>query len=281
MQVITSKKELYKLLPKEYQGVKTQKLIGKVFSIGASNYWTVQYHDLVLIFTYENEYIHCSGQVNLRGLTTVPEIPLNQVLFKQSGLQVTLNFGKQYSHHYFLTSDNQILSCGLQSYYSLHHFCLHHKRSDFVSVGTSFSAVADSIIKNNPDCFRKLEWNEFYSYSGVLCTKDCGYFRKGMILDTYYQHLQYHYFTRSPLDLVGNGQYAGLYRINNCLSCDLSKVTIQELEAVSCCSFSCSKQNYGCQRGCITQCYADSANKNDILRKDIFIKLWKECFQEK
>lgn len=276
--LIKSKKELYQLLPPEFQGMKTKKLIGKVFSVGASNYWTVEYDNLVLTFTYENDFIRCVGQVGLRGLTTIPEIDLNRVLFKQSGFEVNLNYGNRYNYHYFLTSDNVILGHGLNNYYSLHHFTLQHKRSDFVSVGTSFSSVANEVIKRNPDCFRKLEWNEFGSYSGVLCIKDCGHFRKGMVVDTYYQHLEYKYHERNPLELVNSGHYAGLYRINNCISCDLSKVTLEQLENISTTSFSCIKQKFGCQRGCTYDCYSESANKSDLHRKQKFIKLWMECF---
>ena len=78
---ITSKKELYKLLPSEYQGLKTKKLIGKVFSIGATNYWEVDYENMILTFTYENEYVRCIGQVNLKQLTKIPEINLDRNFF--------------------------------------------------------------------------------------------------------------------------------------------------------------------------------------------------------
>jgi len=276
---VNSKKELYRLLPPEYQGLKTKKLIGKIFSLGASNYWTVEYNNLVLKFTYENDFIRCVGQVGLSGLTTVPEIDLDKVLFKQSGFEVNLSYSSRYNYYYFLTSDNTILSHPINNYYSLHHFCLQHKRSDFVSVGRSFSSMANEVIKRNPDCFRKLEWNEFGSYSGMLCVKDCGHYHKGMVIDTYSNHLDYKYHERTPLDLVGHGHYGGMYRINNCLSCDLSKVTLEQLETINTSTFTCSKQKYGCQRGCTYDCYSESANKSDSHRKKIFIKLWKECFE--
>ena len=276
--IIKSKKQLYKLLPSEYQDMKTKKLIGKIFSIGVNNYWTVEYENLILTFTCENDFIRSVGQVRLRGLTEIPKICLNRVLFKQSGLEENLNYNSRRSYYYFLTSDNVILSCTLYNYYSLHYFCSQQERSDFVSVSTSFSSIAYKVIDQNPDCFRRLEWNEVGTYSGLLCIKDCGPFRKGMIVDTYYQHLEYKYYERDPLELVNRGVYAGMHRIDNNISCNLSNITLEQLEAINTESFSCNKQKFGCQHGCTYVCYSESANSSDLHRKNTFIKLWKECF---
>ena len=278
--VVKSKKQLYRLLPPEYQNMKTKKLIGKIFSVGVSNYWTVEYENLILTFTCENNFVRSVGQVGLRGLTTMPEIYLNRVLFKQSGLEENFNYNNnhRYNYYHFLTSDNVILSCVLDGYHSLHHFCSQHERSDFVSVSTSFSSIAHKVIDQNPDCFRKLKWNEFGSYSGLLCIKDCGPFRKGMIVDTYYQHLEYKYYERDPLELVNKGLYAGMHRIDNNISCNLSNITLEQLETINTESFSCDKQKFGCQHGCTSVCCSESANKSDLHRKNTFIKLWKECF---
>ena len=276
---ITSKKELYKLLPSEYQGLKTKKLIGKVFSIGATNYWEVDYENMILTFTYENKYVRCIGQVNLKQLTKIPEINLDRILFKQSSIEIGLTYNNRYNHYYFLTSDNQILSTNINNYYSLVSFCLKHKRSDFLSVSQSYSSVASDLIKRNSNCFRKLEWNEFFSYAGELCIKDCGHFRKGMIIDRYYNHFDYKYHTRSPLDLVGNGHYAGLHRIIPSLACDLSIMQLEQLEGISTFTFSCSRAKFGCHKGCTNSCYSKNANESDKTIKNIFIKLWKECFK--
>ena len=273
--IIKSKKQLFKLLPSEYQDMKIKKLIGRVFSIGVSNYWTVEYENLILTFTYENNFICCIGQVALKNIATVTKIDLNTILFKQSGFKVNLNYNNYY---YFLTSDNIIFSCTLNSPHSLYNFCLQYNRSDFVSVSTSFGSITNEIIKKNFNCFRKLEWNEFGSYSGLLCIKDCGPFRKGMIVDTYYQHLEYKYYERDPLELVNKGLYAGMHRIDNNISCNLSNITLEQLEAINTESFSCNKQKFGCQHGCTSVCYSESANSSDLHRKNTFIKLWKECF---
>lgn len=275
MQPVKSKKQLYKLLPPELQGLKTKKLIGKVFSIGASNYWNVFYANMVLTFVYENEHIKCTGAVYLNNLTVVPEIKMNNLTFVQSGLTIDPT---RFRHLYFLTSDDQVLETGITDYRSIKQFCVAHQRSDFVKISSSYSDVVSEITKRHLDCFRKLEWNEFSSYSGLLCIKDCGVFRKGMMIDTYYNYLNYKYYNRSPLDLVNGGNYASMYSISGSLGCDLSKVTLDQLEAISTAHHSCYKQKYGCQRGCTSSCASDSANSYDSRTKQIFIKLWKECF---
>ena len=40
----------------------------------------------------------------------------------------------------------------------------------------------------------------------------------------------------------------------------------------------CYKKEFGCQRGCTSYCYSDSANKFEAKLKNILINLWKECF---
>ena len=277
MTIIKSKDELYKLLPVEFQRAKSKKLIGKIFSIGAENYWTVEYENEVLYFTYDNDLIKCTGSVWIKNIPNPIKINLNKVLFKQSGFETSIPVFGHRLRYYFLTSDNKILTHVLKDANSLICFARAEKRSDIISVSYTESSLKEFVIKNNPDCFKKLEWKDFGSYSGILCVKDCGMFKRGTVIDT--AKIGYNYQNRSPMDLVNYGHYAGLYRIGFSTACDLSKVTLEQLENISVTVFSCSKQKFGCSHGCTHNCYSESANNCDKEMKRRLIKLWKEIFK--
>jgi hypothetical protein len=269
---IKSKKELYDILPQDLQSAKTKKIIGKIFSIGASNLWTVEYKNYELIFTFENDLVKCTGRIYVKGITSVSVIPMKQFLFKQSGLLIDVSYLK-YGH--FLTTDFKVLQTGVNDYNSIVQLCNSNKRSDIIYCSNDLKTIANEIIKLNKDSFRELDWNEFGSYCGKLCIKDCGMFTKGMLIDT---SSSYFWKNLSPMDLLNGGSRAGLYRIFNDLSCNLGLVKLEDLENVNTNYFSCSKQSFGCSRGCTSSCYGTSANESDKRRKNIFIKLWRECF---
>lgn len=91
--IIKSKKELYEFLPAELQAPKTKQNIGKIFSIAASNYWTVDYDNSVLTFTFDNQYITVQGSVYLRPVISPIKgqwISQNGELFKERMIPVRI-----------------------------------------------------------------------------------------------------------------------------------------------------------------------------------------------
>lgn len=270
---IKSKKKLYKLLSIDLQPRKVKKVIGKIFSIGRSNYWKVELENNVLFFTFENDLIKCTGNIGITGNIKMQEIQLRNITFKQSELTVDMPYNNR--HNYFLTSDYKILSTRVISYNSVVQLCNANKRSDIIAVECyNEKNIYSFIIKNNPSCFRKLDYKEYGSYAGVLCIEDCGCFTKGMIIDTTYDGYFWHNYT--PLRYIKDS----LYSINNTISSNLGLVTLQELEDIDTATHSCIKQQFGCQRGCTSSCEAVSANNRTKHLKNTFMKLWKEVFEK-
>ena len=269
--LVKSKKELYELLPLELQSSKAKKVIGKMFSIGASNLWSIDYENLILTFKFENDLVKVVGQLSVVYIKEVSEIPMRKLTFKQSGLEVDVMYLGRYTN--LLTKDNTIITTGVNDYNSIVQVCNANKRSDIICTSQSISTLYNNIVNNNRDCFIELEYNEFGSYGGLLCIKDCSVFTKGMIFrptDNGNYRLK-----QSPLKLF-NERYGNIY---NDITCDLGSIKLEDLEKVNTKYFSCSKQKFGCQYGCTSSCSSDNANYRDAKNKETLIALWHKCFK--
>jgi len=121
----------------------------------------------------------------------------------------------------------------------------------------------------------EVEYKHARSYALKLVVKDFLWYKKGQLIDFYYQHKKFNYHDRNPLDLFYGSYAHSVYNVgNDSLACDLNKVTLEQLKAINVSPYSCSKQQFGCQRGCTSYCYADSSNRADAARKAFLIKVY-------
>lgn len=271
-ELINSRKELLELVPEVYkQDQPTMKILRKLFSIARNNRWKVYNEGSRLRIEVDNDRVSATTYIMLPAdnvrYPKAARLTFSQVTFKKTGFVLSLPQGRYES---VMTADGKIHYTRFKSILSV----LSSGLDNVVSAGTEGSMLSN-IAYSNKECFRTLEWNEFFSYCGRLCIKDCGPFKKGMIVDVYYLHIKYH--TRKPIDLF-EGVYAGMHRIGGSLACDLNQITLEQLEAINVKKYSCAKQKFGCQHLCTHSCASDSANSVDASNKKILIKLWKECF---
>lgn len=280
MTEITTKKELYFLIEPYDFNNKSKKYIKKLFSIGVNNKWkcyliknledpnSIAFNTPQLKFVYETETLYSEGIIYLKTLKFPVKIDMNNILFKSTGLKVNFN---NYKYCYLIFSDgNTKYITGKNKFDTIRYLNNHNA----VNIVTNIEDYYKQVLYGTN--FRRLSYNEaVYDNIYFLCLKDILHFKRGMIVD--YNRL--YAIRNKPLDVVG--EKAGVYRgVTNTISCDLNLTTLEELENIKLNSDSCVKGSFGCQRGCISECYATSNNILDKMTKEVLIKLYKEIFNE-
>lgn len=271
MTEIISKKELYSLIEPYDFNSKSKKYIKRLFSVGINNKWKCYLENTdnpYLKFIYETDTLYSEGIIYLKVLKSSLKIDMNNILFKTTRLKVNFNDYKS-CHLIFSDGTNKYIS-GKNKFDTIRYLNNH----DVVNVVTYIEDYYKQVLYGTN--FRRLSYNEaVYDNIYFLCLKDILHFKRGMIVD--YNRL--YAIRNKPLDVVG--EKAGVYRgVTNTISCDLNLTTLEELENIKLNSDSCVKGSFGCQRGCISECYATSNNILDKMTKEVLIKLYKEIFNE-
>lgn len=107
-------------------------------------------------------------------------------------------------------------------------------------------------------------------YSTFLILQDFLWFKKGQIFDARCDYWYWHEPTRLP-----NQKNHSIYKVNETISCDLNKITIEELESLFVKDTWCGKREFGCQHGCTTECYRESSKRIDNKTIQLYIDIKK------
>ena len=266
--LVTSKKHLLELLPVSITNTKN---ILKLFTIASGNKLKIYYQDNFMTFIYEDQFIKASSREYISNSTKTKYINMKNITLKESNVTFDISY---YKYIWLVKSDFQIIQCKVEDYRTIVDLCKTHNTSNFLKQFNSMEDAIRFIISSNQTSFRHLTHKEFGNNSGELCLRDCGFLKKGMIIKTNTYFFSY----RNPLDvLTSNGYY---YFQNENLSCDLSLITLEQLESFKENRHSCGKQTTYCSKGCSSgDCNSVSANTIEKNRKEILIKLWKEIYE--
>ena len=265
--LVNSKKHLLELLPSSITNTKD---ILKLFTIAKNNRFNIYYENNHMTFIYEDQFIKVSTKEYISNSTKTKHINMKNIILKQSNLSFNITY---FRHIYFVTQEFEIISTNVQDYKSIAQLCNSYNTYNFLKEFNSQEYAIRYIIERNPTSFRHLNYKEFGNNSGNLCLRDCGFLKKGMIIKTSDYFRSY----KNPLELVNNGSSCCF---NDNLSCNLSLVTLEQLEGIIENKHYCGKQETYCTKRCPSgTCYSRTANDIDKKRKDIFIKLWKEIYE--
>ena len=266
---IQSKKQLIELLHTPLNS-KDEKKLEKLFSLSRRNYFKVVLEDNFLCISYENEYIKAWDKISLNNISTLKEvIHLKNILFKESQKQIVI-YDTSKAYYYIQFDDYSIEGLYVRSFKDVSQICFKKKSSNVIKVENNIKVIYYQMLQNKA-YFKDV--NDLFQY--VLCIKDIGDFRKGMLVEksnNFYNNVKY---LPNPVKMYEN---LSVYRVVPDYSCNLSLVTLEQLEGLSTNKHDCYKKEFGCQRGCTSYCYSDSANKFETKLKNILINLWKECF---
>ena len=174
------------------------------------------------------------------------------------------------AYYYIQFDDYSIEGLYVRSFKDVSQICFKKKSSNVIKVENNIKVIYYQMLLNKT-YFKDV--NDLFQY--VLCIKDIGDFRKGMLVEksnNFYNNVKY---LPNPVKMYEN---LSVYRVVPDYSCNLSLVTLEHLEGLSTNKHDCYKKEFGCQRGCTSYCYSDSANKFEAKLKNILINLWKECF---
>jgi len=264
-------KEFYALLPKKFQTNFNEKCYRKIFSLARRNSCDIESNKVIYrIHKTEGDFIFSYTSTHLTENSRFTKIPFKISLSSVKCISTGYEFSMSENIEVVIDSDGKYnLIKGRFNRSSL--FGL----KNIVKVGTKDEIERD--YYNNKECREKIDYKHAGSYSIYLVTKDYLWYKKGQIIDEFYQHKRSNYHDRSPLDLFDGGHYHSVYKVGGIesIACDLNKVTLSQLEAINTKPFSCYKQKFGCQRGCQTYCYADSSNQADVKRKAYYISIYK------
>lgn len=266
---IQNKKQLVELLSIPLNSKDVKKL-GKLFSLAQKNYFKVVLEDNFLCISYENEYIKAWDKISLSNISTIKEvINLRNILFKDSQKQIIIsNNSKEYRYLQF--NDDSIEGVYLRSFKDASQICFKKKSSNVIRVENSIKIIYHDMFRNTTNFKDVIGLNSY-----LLCTEDIGDFKKGMLIQKYNDFWSRVHYLSDPVKMYEN---LSVYRVVLNYSCDLSLVTLEQLKGLTTDKHDCYKREFGCQRGCTSYCYSDTANKLEIKLKEILINLWKECF---
>lgn len=263
MKQIKTWQEFYSYVPEDLKSDWNKKCYRKLFSLAAQSYLTVLSDDVLFYFERKNEHFVFYSS-NFRHLTagqkfnSYPEfIKLEYFRCIATGYESSFEYGKRVEVIQSESGEckfDYIIKSNLPF-------------NDVVYCGTQANLI--SKYYHDKTCVEQVEWENALSYSIYLVIKDHLWFKRGQILDRYY--LSKDSYKRSPLELFNYSPYG----INRTIACDLTKVTLEQLENIKTDSFSCYKRNIGCDRGCRDYCLANSANQYEQKIKEYFIKTFK------
>lgn len=267
---IQNKKQLVDLLSIPLNS-KDGKKLGKLFSLSRKNYFKVVLEDNFLCISYENEYIKAWDKISLDNISTIKEVlHLKNVLFKDSQKHIII-YDRSGEYRYLQFDDNSIEGVYLRSFKDASQICFKKKSSNVIKVENSLKSIYYDMFRNNTN-FKNVIGLDSY----LLCIEDIGDFKKGMLIQKYNEFWSGVRYLSDPVKMYEN---LSVYRVVPNYSCDLSLATLEQLMGLTNDRHSCYKQKFGCQRGCTSYCYSDTANKFEIKLKEILIKLWKELFE--
>ena len=266
---IQNKKQLVELLSIPLNS-KDGKKLGKLFSLSRKNYFKVVLEDNFLCISYENEYIKAWDKISLQNISTIKEvINLRNILFKDSQKQIMISNNSR-EYRYLQFDDNSIEGLYLRSFKDASQICFKKKSSNVIKVENNLKIIYYDMFRNNTNFKDVIGLNSY-----LLCTEDIGDFKKGMLIQKYNDFWSRVQCSSDPVKMYEN---LSVYRVVPNYSCNLSLVTLEQLQGLNTNKHDCYKREFGCQRGCTSYCYSDAANKFEIKLKEILINLWKECF---
>lgn len=269
MKEITTWRDFAAYIPKALQNPFNERCYRRIFSLVARNRWKMfSDEDSYRIEYHKNGYIFWTTGKHLRGnmrFVKFPEkIVLNCLTCVSTEYQVGWTGmlpevlvdkdGKMYTGYYRSLRD--IVNSGIQN---------------LTFAGSKYEL--EKTYYNNTEYRKQVDYRDAGNYATYLVVKDHLWYKRGQII---YTADKYEYYKRSPKALLPGGNWWSEYHIGyENIACDLSLITVEELNKVTY-SNSCSKQQFGCHRGCTSSCLTES--NRGYLKKlvNFFIKTKQE-----